>query len=152
MAFAGPLDSTGLNGEGSTASQRIPPAKGYDGLGVEETTVNAIAAMQPLHAPAKARATALLRSLKGELAALGISEVWLFGSVALGDDGPDSDIDIAIKVGAIKVGEGQKYASVVKFSAARFLQQRLGRPVDMALLPFGERLATVASEDLVRVI
>ena len=119
--------------------------------------MNAIAAMQPLRAPAKARATALLRSLKGELAALGISEVWLFGSVARGDDGPDSDIDIAIKVGAIKVGaikvgEGQKYASVVKFSAARLLQQRLGRPVDMALLPFGERLATVAGEDLVRVI
>ena len=78
--------------------------------------MNAIAAMQPLRAPAKARATALLRSLKGELAALGISEAWLFGSVARGDDGPDSDIDIAIKVGAIKVGEGQKYASVVKFS------------------------------------
>ena len=70
--------------------------------------MNAIAAMQPLRAPAKARATALLRSLKGELAALGISEVWLFGSVARGDDGPDSDI-------AIKVGEGQKYASMVKF-------------------------------------
>ena len=114
--------------------------------------MNAIAAMQPLRAPAKARATALLRSLKGELAALGISEVWLFGSVARGDDGPDNDIDIAIKVGAIKVGEGQKYASVVKFSGARLLQQRFGRPVDMALLPFGERLATVAGEDLVRVI
>ena len=109
--------------------------------------MNAIAAMQPLHAPAKAGATALLRSLKGELAALGISEVWLFGSVARGDDGPDSDIDIAIKV-----GEGQEYASVVKFSAARLVRQRLGRPVDMALLPFGKRLATVAGEDLVRVI
>ena len=109
--------------------------------------MNAIAAKQPLRAPAKVRATALLRSLKGELAALGISEVWLFGSVARGDDGPDSDIDIAIKV-----REGQKYASVVKFSAARLLQQRLERPVDMALLPFGERLATMAGEDLVRVI
>ena len=87
---------------------------------VSRTAVNAIAARQPFRAPAKARATALLRSLKGELAALGISEVWLFGSVARGDDGPDSDI-------AIKVGEGQKYASVVKFSAARLLQQRLGR-------------------------
>ena len=117
------------------------------GLGVEQKAVNAIVATQPLRAPAKAGAMALLRSLKGELAALGISEVWLFGSVARGDDGPDSDIDVAIKV-----GEDQRYVSVVKFTAARLLGQRLGRPVDMALLPFGERLAAVAGEDLVRVI
>ena len=102
-------------------------------------------ASRPLHAPAKAAATALLKSMASELAAAGVLELWLFGSVARGDDGPDSDVDIAIRVG--------KPLLESKFAAQAILRSRFERPVDVALLPLADRLRFMgAEEDLVRVL
>lgn len=97
-----------------------------------------------LQAPAKAAATTLLRAMATELAAVGVRELWLFGSVARGDDGPDSDIDIAIRVG--------KPMLKAVFAAEDILSSRLGRRVDVATLPFTERLRFMGAEkELVRV-
>ena len=95
-----------------------------------------------LQAPAKAAATTLLRAMAAELAAVGVRELWLFGSVARGDDGPNSDI-------AIRVGKPMLKAV---FAAEDILSSRLGRRVDVATLPFTERLRFMGAEqDLVRV-
>lgn len=99
---------------------------------------------QTLRPPAKAAATELLRSMKDDLQALGAAEVWLFGSVARGDDGPDSDIDIAVRMK--DRFDWQGWCDIGWFLAPRF-----SRRVDLATIPLESRLQSVASEDLVRV-
>ena len=101
---------------------------------------------EPTHlpVPAKVAATSLLKSLAAELAAVGVLEVWLFGSVARGDDGADSDIDIAIRV--------TKPRFAAKIAAEDILRPCFERHVDVALLPFTERLSYIANDDLVRVV
>ena len=51
---------------------------------------------QPVPSPAKDAVVSMLRDLSGELALLGVTRIALFGSVARGEDGPESDIDIAV--------------------------------------------------------
>ena len=51
----------------------------------------------PKTAPVKDVAIAAIRQLQGELGLLGVTGVWLFGSVARGDDTAESDIDVAIR-------------------------------------------------------
>ena len=99
---------------------------------------------QMLRAPAKAAATALLRSMKDDLQALGAAEVWLFGSVARGDDRPDSDIDITVRMK--DRFDWQGWCDIGLFLAPRF-----SRRVDLATIPLERRLQSVAGEDLVRV-
>ena len=98
-----------------------------------------------LHPPARAAATELLHSLSDELARLGADEVWLFGSVARGDDREDSDIDIAVRLRDPFVFEAE-------YDIADFLRANFPRHVDFATLPFSKRLAATAGEDLVRVL
>ena len=43
-----------------------------------------------------------IRSHEAELRALGIAGCALFGSVARGDAGPDSDVDVAVRLDATK--------------------------------------------------
>ena len=97
-----------------------------------------------LRPPARAAVTKLLRSLSADLAAFGVAELWLFGSVARGDDDEDSDIDIAARLVDPFVFEAE-------YDIAAFLRKHFTRHVDFATLPFGERLAATANEDLVRV-
>jgi hypothetical protein len=66
--------------------------------------------------------------LKTELAALrrefGVKELALFGSVARGDDGPDSDIDILVTF------DGP--ATFDRFMGLKLhLEDTLGRPIDL---------------------
>jgi len=98
-----------------------------------------------LGSPARAAVTTLLRSLSGELAEFGVTEVWLFGSVARGDDHAQSDIDIAVRT-------RDPFDWTCRYDVAAFLQSHISRRVDLATLPLGDRLASVAGEDLVRVV
>ena len=98
-----------------------------------------------LQAPAREAAIALLRDLSGELALLGVTELYLFGSVARGDDTDDSDLDVAVRtVDPFDIG--------IDFRARDLLVAHLARPVDVATIPLPERLASTVGDDLVRVV
>jgi predicted nucleotidyltransferase len=56
---------------------------------------------QTLAAQALAERERVLRALRGhaaELRALGVARLWLFGSLARGDAGADSDVDVVIAI------------------------------------------------------
>jgi len=68
-----------------------------------------------------------LKALKKDLRELyGIEEIAVFGSVARGEDTPESDIDIVI----LKM---RKKNGFVIAKAKRFLMEKLGRKVDLGL-------------------
>ncbi len=70
-------------------------------------------------------ALALLRAHMDELRTLGIQEISIFGSVARGEAGPDSDVDVLVELGP---GIGLfRYVEI-----RDRLSEILGRPVDMA--------------------
>jgi hypothetical protein len=70
-------------------------------------------------------ALALLRAHMDELRTLGVLEISIFGSVARGEAGPDSDVDVLVELGP---GIG-----LFRFVDNRYrLSEILGRPVDMA--------------------
>lgn len=75
-----------------------------------------------------------LRAHEQELKEAGITRLSLFGSIARGDGGPDSDIDIAVCV-----GEGFSSGGFDYFWALEQLQKRLsqllGRKVDIVAEP-----------------
>jgi hypothetical protein len=56
--------------------------------------------------------------------------VYLFGSVARGEGGPDSDVDVAVPYGK-PVNAG---LAGLKLAVAGDLEERLGRRVDLAVL------------------
>lgn len=67
-----------------------------------------------------------IRSKEGELRRRGICHLAVFGSVARGEDRPDSDVDIAIAV------EPGKPFSLIRLEDTRLmLQDAIGRPVDL---------------------
>jgi predicted nucleotidyltransferase len=70
-------------------------------------------------------ALSLLRAHMDELRTLGVQEISIFGSVARGEAGPDSDVDVLVELGP---GIG-----LFRFVDIRDrLSEILGRPVDMA--------------------
>lgn len=71
-----------------------------------------------------AEALGLLRAGRGDLEALGVSAVGLFGSVARGDHGPDSDLDVVACVASAAAMD-----DVAR--AVRRILAPLGRDVDM---------------------
>lgn len=79
-----------------------------------------------------------LRSMERELRACGARKLYLFGSVARGDAGFESDIDVAVSAPDVD-------------AVAILLQRAIARHVDVVGLPLCDRLAAVAAEDLVRV-
>ena len=113
-----------------------PPRKTYFPLPAQDAV--------ELRPPARDAATALLREMSGELALLGVTELWLFGSVARGDDDDASDLDIAVRT-------VDRFDIAIRFDVQDFLQAQFGRHVDLTTLPMDERLASVATEDLVKV-
>jgi predicted nucleotidyltransferase len=89
---------------------------------------------------------ATLRSLEGPLRACGVASMFVFGSVARGDAGPDSDVDLAFDFSAD--------ATPSLFDIGRIretVEQALGRPVDIgeraAMKP---RIAAMTAGTLVR--
>jgi len=67
-----------------------------------------------------------LREREADLRAQGVAHAALFGSVARGDDGPDSDIDILVDLDPAIVVTIFDYAGVKEFIANIF-----DRPVDV---------------------
>jgi len=69
-------------------------------------------------------ALALLRAHMDELRTLGVQEISIFGSVARGEAGPDSDVDVLVELGP---GIG-----LFEYIGIRDrLAEILGRPVDL---------------------
>lgn len=72
-----------------------------------------------------------LRRMEQSLRAQGIAEIYLFGSVARGEDSPSSDVDIAFEVAE------ERSATFSLFDQARVSEQIrevVGRPVDFVEL------------------
>ena len=75
------------------------------------------------------RVIATLRAHKSELRAAGILHLSLFGSVARGEDGKDSDVDLVTVIDpAARLGFGF-------FGLAPRISQLLDRPVDLIAEP-----------------
>jgi predicted nucleotidyltransferase len=73
------------------------------------------------------RAIARLQAHRNELEALGVLHAALFGSIARGDDRPDSDIDVMVDVDPVKV------RSILALGRIQSrLERIMGRPVDVA--------------------
>ncbi len=70
-------------------------------------------------------ALSLLRAHMDELRTLGVQEISIFGSVARGEAGPDSDVDVLVEL-----GPGIGLFGFVDIRDR--LSEILGRPVDMA--------------------
>jgi hypothetical protein len=88
-----------------------------------------------------------IREHEAELRALGVSQLWLFGSLARGDAHPDSDVDVLISV------PPARSFSLLDLAEVRVeLCELLGRDSDVVIredvLP---RLWETISDDLVEV-
>ena len=68
------------------------------------------------------QARAALKACESELRALGVVSASIFGSVARGDAGPDSDIDVVVRLSDEFSKGGFDY-----FAKLEALQQRLAR-------------------------
>jgi predicted nucleotidyltransferase len=68
----------------------------------------------------------LLRAEEAELRRRGVVHLAVFGSVARGDDRPDSDVDIAVEI-----GQGRSFSLIRMEDTRLLLEDRLGRPVDL---------------------
>lgn len=91
------------------AVRRLAEAAVVDMIGAGRSSICAIrpdhpmaASIAALFAAERAQADALLDGLRGAAASLRPPPValWLYGSVARGEDGPTSDIDLAVVTGA----------------------------------------------------
>ena len=87
-----------------------------------------------------------LRAHAGELRALGILHAFVFGSVARGDGGPDSDIDIAVEI-----DPKQRIGLVALVRLQRHLSELLGGKADVTTLPVrNERLRSTIRDEAIR--
>ena len=77
--------------------------------------------------PLMIRVLRVLRDHREELARLGVRHAWIIGSVARGEDRPDSDVDIAVDIDPQLVRDLFAYSRV-----RRTLEAVVGRPVDIA--------------------
>ncbi|WP_327569578.1 nucleotidyltransferase family protein [Bradyrhizobium sp.] len=77
--------------------------------------------------PVLARVLQLLRQNRIDLEKAGIRHAEIFGSVARGEDTPDSDVDILVDLDPKLVDDLFAYSRV-----QRRLQDLVGRPVDIA--------------------
>lgn len=98
----------------------------------------------PKTAPVKDAAIAAIRQLQGELGLLGVTGVWLFGSVARGDDTAESDIDVAIRT--VRRGDW-----MIKSHTRELLEPVLGRSVDVLQVPLKRSVVDTITPDLVKV-
>jgi uncharacterized protein len=81
----------------------------------------------PKSRPTLVEVIRLLRSNRAELEKIGIRHVEIFGSVARGEDLPDSDVDILVDLDPAIVRDLFAYSRV-----QRTLQDLVGRRVDIA--------------------
>ncbi len=81
-----------------------------------------------------------LRSHRADLERLGVRRAVVFGSVARGSEGPDSDVDIAVTVDPGRVATLFAHGDI-----QQHLEGWLGRPVDLARL---DRLRPTVAQDV----
>jgi predicted nucleotidyltransferase len=74
------------------------------------------------------RAIGILRAHETDLRALGVGRLWLFGSIARGDAGPRSDVDVMIAVPA-----GRKFSLFDLGEVRVELCELLDREVDVVI-------------------
>jgi predicted nucleotidyltransferase len=77
---------------------------------------------------------AVLRAHELELKASGVVGLCVFGSIARGDAGPDSDVDLLVKLSEDAASEGFAWFGRIDALSHR-LQEILGRPVDIVTEP-----------------
>jgi hypothetical protein len=68
--------------------------------------------MDPLHENRLRTALNGLKSMRSELADMGVLHAGIFGSVARGEDGPNSDIDVLIDINVDQVGDILDYIAI----------------------------------------
>lgn len=91
-------------------------------------------------------ALALLRSQEVELRASGLDALYLFGSVARDQAGPDSDVDLAFEV------HNQPDFSIIHQEKIRQkIEKFLGVPIDLIPKDAPQRVKSRAETDMVRV-
>lgn len=95
-----------------------------------------------LPCPAKNVVLATLHELSPEFAVRGVTRICLFGSVARGDDTPESDIDIAVQMPA-------DIRALCNIRA--IMESHFNRRVDLMRLPFHAPLDKTAPHDAVTV-
>ncbi len=82
--------------------------------------------MDPTATPHRADVLRILQDNRAKLAALGVTSLWLFGSVAREEARPESDIDILVDLSPPLTWD--KYTDV-----GFFLEDLFGRKVDVVL-------------------
>ena len=92
-------------------------------------------------------ALAKLRPMEAELRARGIEALYLFGSVARGDAGPDSDVDLMCEI------EDRTRMGLIAFSGiANQIEDAIKVPVDLVMRrAIRPRVRVYAEADMVRV-
>lgn len=77
---------------------------------------------------------AKLRAHEPELKAAGVVSLSVFGSVARGEERPDSDIDVVVRLSEEAAEGGFSYFGRLE-ALSRRLRQILGQPVDVVAEP-----------------
>jgi predicted nucleotidyltransferase len=84
-----------------------------------------------------------LKACEGELRTRGVTSLSLIGSVARGDDRPDSDVDVLIDV-----PEGRRFSLLDLCDVRLVLTDRLGRQADVLIRQdLGERIKARVEPD-----
>ena len=96
-------------------------------------------------------AIAKLRALRPELEALGFRHVWLFGSVARDEAGPDSDVDLLVDVPE-EVYENVWHRATFQLEVEPDVAKLVGRRTDVIdRAAARQRFLDRIEDDLVRV-
>jgi hypothetical protein len=116
-----------LGAKAAEAARARATAKGKKLTAYLEDLVMSDLMAGPMSRPTLVEVIRLLRSNRAELEMVGIRHVEIFGSVARGEDLPDSDVDILVDLDPAVVRDLFAYSRV-----QRTLRNLIGRPVDIS--------------------
>lgn len=94
------------------------------------------------------RVLALLRAKEAELRGLGVMRLRLFGSIARGEAGPDSDVDLLAEI-----DHSTKFSLIDHVGLEFDLSELLSRRVDISTAPWkmGPRMRRRVEQDAIEV-
>jgi predicted nucleotidyltransferase len=116
-----------LDGQAVASVRAKAAAKGKSVTAYLEELVVSDLTQKSNSRPALVEVLQLLRQNRNDLEEVGIRHAEIFGSVARGEDTPDSDVDILVDLDPEIVDDLFAYSRV-----QRTLQDLVGRPVDIA--------------------
>jgi hypothetical protein len=106
-----------------------------------------VQAESPGHAAERERVVRAIRAHEADLRALGVTRLWLFGSVARGDARSDSDVDVLIDI-----APGRKFSlldlAAVRLALCALLGREAGVVIREDLRP---RFRDTIADDLIAV-